>query len=189
MTFITNSQSVKAALIHQEDAFKALFKVYLTTGGNFVTDTHPRRCTPAPCKAQNLRCAGRERSGPAEPSASFASFACPFHRWPSCRPTTETSWSRYRSQACHLQGDEVSGDNVTANQCSVCPESCTKKKKKKREKEWKSTGRPSSFSSWAMSATMSSTLSGTMLHCSPCGHIDIRSFHSFSILSYILTQA
>jgi len=42
------------------------------------------------------------------------------------------------------------------------------KRKRKTERGY----RPSSFSSWAISATMSSTLSGTTLHCSPCRHTD-----------------
>lgn len=65
--------------------------------------THPRRCSRDPCRARSQPCAGRERSGPAEPSASSASSACPSRRWPSCRRTTETSWSRCKSRACRLQ--------------------------------------------------------------------------------------
>lgn len=68
--------------------------------------------------AQNLVCVGRERSGPAGPSASFVSSSCLFHMWPSCRQTRETSWSRCRSLEYHLQGDKVSTDNTTCLNCA-----------------------------------------------------------------------
>lgn len=83
-----------------------VFLTYTATLSLWI-DTHPHHCIPVPCKAQNLGCVGREHWGPAGLLASFASFACPFHKWPSCRPTMETSWSRYRSQVYHLQDDKV----------------------------------------------------------------------------------
>lgn len=35
--------------------------------------------------------------------------------WPSCRRTTETSWSRCRSLECHLQRDQVSANDTAVN--------------------------------------------------------------------------
>lgn len=63
---------------------------------------HPPRCSPAPCRAQSLGCAGRARWGPAALLASSASSVDPYRRWRSCRLTTETSLSRCTSLECCL---------------------------------------------------------------------------------------
>lgn len=78
-------------------------------------EAHLRRCIPAPCTAQSPACAGRGRSGPAGPSASSVASSCPFRRWPSCRPTRETSWSRCRSLEYRLRREQVSANDTAVN--------------------------------------------------------------------------